>query len=138
MREAGGREGGRNQLISVEKQKGGDLDIPPHPLKVSPNPESSWSVYQVPVLLAPLPVPWRGGFGSARTGGSSKPEATGGARPQPWTGTRPLSGEPPPIPSGAPSRGSRRNPRAGRERRRRHHEAAVRRAAAWRPALRTR
>lgn len=51
MREAGGREGGRNQLISVEKQKGGDLDVPPHPFKVSPNPESSWSVYQVPVLL---------------------------------------------------------------------------------------
>lgn len=51
MREVGGREGGRNQLISIGKQKGGDLDIAPNAFKVSPDPESSWSVYQISVLL---------------------------------------------------------------------------------------
>lgn len=51
MRGTGGPEGGRNQLISIGKQKGVKLDIPPHPFKVSPNLERSWDVYQVSVLL---------------------------------------------------------------------------------------
>lgn len=40
----------------------------------------------------PLPVPWRGGFGSARTVGSSKPEGDWRGAPPPCTGTRPLGG----------------------------------------------
>lgn len=51
MREAGGQEGGRDQLISIGKQKDGNLDIPPNPFKVSPSPGSSWSAYQASVLL---------------------------------------------------------------------------------------
>lgn len=58
----------------------------------------------------PLPVPWRGGFGSGSTGGSSGRRATCGARPPPRTGTLSLR-DPAPTPSSARSRGSRRDPR---------------------------
>ena len=51
MRDAGRQEGGRNQLISIGKQKDGSLDIPPNPFTVSPSPGSSWNVYQISVLL---------------------------------------------------------------------------------------
>lgn len=82
----------------------------------------------------PLPVPWRSGFDSGCTGGSRGRRATCGVRPPRRTGTLPL-GDPPPRVPREPA-----GPPGGRERRRlrRHHEAAVGRAAARRPALRTR
>lgn len=89
----------------------------------------------------PLPVPWRGGFNSGSTGGSSSPEGDlQGALAELDRGRFSPRGNPPLILSAPASLGSPRDPRAGRERGRRpqHHEAVVGRAAAWRPALRTR
>lgn len=89
----------------------------------------------------PLPVPWRGGFNSSSTGGSSNPEGDlQGAPAELDPGRFSPRGNPPLIIWAPASLGSPRDPRAGRERRRRpqHHEAVVGRAAARRPALRTR
>lgn len=83
----------------------------------------------------PLRVPWRGGFGFGSTGRDSGRERDFRASWPRWT-----RGDPQLILSAPAFRWSPRDPRAGRELRRRpqHHEAVVGRAAAWRPALRTR
>lgn len=64
----------------------------------------------------PLPVPWRGGFGSGRTGGGGSRRATCGARWAPWTQDACSRGPSVDVPAARPA-----DPRtrAGRERRRR-------------------